>query len=277
MGETRNPRADHCAWVAARSSTIRSIGADDAALPSFSGSRMRCVPPRSSRIASESLTSTSRIPRSRQNAAMVRRSFTCQTTCPTHSGGRSSFFTPCRIPSSVLATDRGSLCLRYLGDESPRVRGVVPPLAAPALADEPCFERSRPDLRVLEAKPVEVGPVALLVEPPEHLVELLAQEQPGREQRKAPERHRAPEHPGKRGGDVQVGELVSGDLQRLPDEATGLGEGQRGPLADVLGRDELNALLGPDGIEQPAPENPLLHRGCVVGLHEGHGPENRRG
>src|SRR5215813_13571244 len=108
---------------------------------------------------------------------MVGRSFTCQTTCPTHNGGRSSFFTPCRIPSSVLTTDLASLCLRDVGDESPRVRGVVPPLAAPALADEPRFERSRPDLRVLEAKPVEVGLVALLVEPPEHLVELLAQHQ----------------------------------------------------------------------------------------------------
>src|SRR5215813_841154 len=110
---------------------------------------------------------------------------------------------------------------------------------------------------MLRAKPVEVGLVALLVEPPEHLVELLAQDQPGREQRKAPERHRAPEDPGKPGGDLRVGELVTGDLQRLPDEATGLGEGQRGPLADVLGRDELNALLGSYGIEQPTTENPL--------------------
>src|SRR5262245_57447410 len=58
-------------------------------------------------------------------------------------------------PVLRFATDLASLCLRDLGNESPRVRGVVPPLAAPALADEPCFERCRPDLRVLETKPVE--------------------------------------------------------------------------------------------------------------------------
>src|SRR5262249_22173530 len=119
---------------------------------------------------------------------------------------------------------------------------IAGPLLHPALLLEPFLEPG--DLRAggVAAQRPEIGAVALLGEPLEHLVELLAESDSREKQREPPELDRPAHHARKGRGDLRVGELVAGDLERLADELLGTRERQRGPGADVVGSDELKSF-----------------------------------
>ncbi len=107
-----------------------------------------------------------------------------------------------------------------------------------------------------------------MVEPAEHLEELLAERDPDDRHRQPPELDWTAEDAAEHLGRLVVGQLAAGDFELGADELLRTVEGERDELADVVGRDRLIQLVGPQRVDQPPPQQPFLDRRDVAVLHK---------
>jgi hypothetical protein len=115
-----------------------------------------------------------------------------------------------------------------------------------------------------------------MIEPVEHLVEFLSEDDADDRKRQSPEFYRLTEHATEDLRRFAIGQLAAGNLERLSDEIPWTLKGERGERSDVIGGDRLKWLLGTNRVHQLAPQNPDLDLIDVVVFHEGRGPQNCR-
>src|SRR5262245_6147075 len=146
----------------------------------------------------------------------------------------------------------------------------------PAFVTQPLLEASQAHLRIASAKSVDVGLEPRGIEPAEHLVELLAEDEAHDRQRQALERDLLAKHAAENLGCLEIGKLAAGDLERFADELLWALESERDEGSDIVGGDRLIRLVASDRIPEPAFQESDLHLIDVVVLHEGRRPQHGR-
>ena len=111
-------------------------------------------------------------------------------------------------------------------------------LALPALLAQPVLKRPELQLGVAGTQALDVGLVAGVVEPVEHLKELLAERDPDNGHRQAPELDRAPEHTREHLGRLAVVSSMPA-ISSSPDEMFWSVERERDEFSNVVRGDRL--------------------------------------
>src|SRR6516165_6954753 len=138
----------------------------------------------------------------------------------------------------------------------------------PAFHTQPLLQRVQMDLRIRSAQTRNIRLVSSFIEPSEHRVKLLPQQQANDGKGNSLELYRLAQYAAENLRSLYVCQLASGNLQRLSNELARALERQGHERSNVIGRNRLVWLVSTDGICQLALQDSDFHLVDVVSLHE---------